>query len=60
MTEQHFCPLINGDCREDCTWFHTFTTITPDEIYQHDYCAMSVIANRLCDISGYGAEVVND
>lgn len=60
MTEQSFCPLINGECREDCTWFHVFTTITLDGVYEHCYCAMSVIANRICDMAGYGAEVVDD
>lgn len=58
MTEQHFCPLINNECREDCTWFHMFTTITPDGVDQYSYCAVSVIANMLCDIAGDGSEVV--
>lgn len=54
--QQSFCPLIQGECREDCTWYHVFTTITPDGIDRHDYCAMSVIANRLCDLAGYGEQ----
>ncbi len=52
MNGQVFCPLIEDECRRECcAWFHCFTIISPDGIDQCDYCAVSVIANMLCDLT---------
>lgn len=48
--EAQFCPMTQKKCREDCAWYHIFIDLDEDGADREDFCAISVIANALCDL----------
>ncbi|MEJ5965586.1 hypothetical protein [Flavonifractor porci] len=42
-----FCPFINGECREDCTFRHLARASTGGMISNTSLCALAIAADQL-------------
>ena len=46
-----FCPLIKGECREDCAWHCEEYEIDGDGVAHWDYCAVVSIGESINDLA---------
>ena len=46
-----FCPLIKGECRDDCAWFVEQYEIDDDGVAHWEACGLSVIGETLGEIA---------
>ena len=51
-----FCPLTQKKCRDDCAWYHIFIDMDENGVDRETFCAITVIANVLCDLNDFEEE----
>ena len=46
-----FCPMIKGECRDDCAWFIEKYEIDDDGVARWEECSVSAMFTVLCELS---------
>lgn len=46
-----FCPMIKGECRDDCAWFIEKYEIDDDGVARWEECSVSAMLTVLCELS---------